>query len=414
MWGTDMKAFNKIIGAVIAISILMLLAANLILLNDKRDNEREYRVEISRLEAEIQEKGFEAADFSGCKYVTNIEKQSENFYNAESDYVIRKIGGELYRFDYSKISDQDRSNVLLMVNIFMCIMLLAVIAVLLYIRQKILVPFEKMSNMPYQLSKGNLNTPLKENKSRFFGKFVWGLDMLRETLEQQKRKELQLQKEKKTLLLSLSHDIKTPLSAIKLYSKALSTGLYPDSEKQREIAESINSKADEIESYVSGIISASREDFLSLEVNMSEFYITELIDEIEKYYNEKLALIGTEFYIEEFGNCLIKGDIDRSYEVFQNIIENAVKYGDGKRISIVFSEEEGCILISVKNGGCTLSDTELPHIFESFQRGANSKSKDGAGLGLYICRQLMHKMGGDAFAEINGDIFSITTVFVKA
>ena len=124
--------------------------------------------------------------------------------------------------------------------------------------------------------------------------------------------------------------------------------------------------------------------------------------------------IGTEFYIEKYGNCLIKGDIDRSCEVFQNIIENAVKYGDGKRISIDFSEEEGCILISVKNGGCTLSDTELPHIFESFQRGANSKSKDGAGLGLYICRQLMHKMGGDAFAEINGDIFSITTVFVKA
>ena len=404
MWGTDMKAFNKIICAVIAISILMLLAANLMLLNDKRDNEREYRVEISRLEAEIQEKGFEAADFSGCKYVTNIEKQSENFYNAESDYVIRKIDGELYRFDYSKISDQDRSNVLLMVNIFMCIMLLAVIAVLLYIRQKILVPFEKMSNMPYQLSKGNLNTPLKENKSRFFGNFVWGLDMLRETLEQQKRKELLLQKDKKTLLLSLSHDIKTPLSAIKLYSKALSTGLYPDIEKQREIRES----------YVSRIIGASKEDFLSLEVNMGEFYISELIDEIEKYYNEKLTLIGAELCIERFGNCLIKGDIDRSCEVFQNIIENAVKYGDGKRISIDFSEEEGCILIAVKNGGCTLSDTELPHIFESFWRGANAKSKEGAGLGLYICRQLMHKMGGEAFAEISGDIFSITTVFVKA
>ena len=147
---------------------------------------------------------------------------------------------------------------------------------------------------------------------------------------------------------------------------------------------------------------------------MGEFYISELIDEIEKYYNEKLALIGAELCIERFGNCLIKGDIDRSCEVFQNIIENAVKYGDGKRISIDFSEEEGCILIAVKNGGCSLSDTELPHIFESFWRGANAKSKEGAGLGLYICRQLMHKMGGEAFAEISSDIFSITTVFVKA
>ncbi|MGN0577537.1 MAG: histidine kinase dimerization/phospho-acceptor domain-containing protein, partial [Ruminiclostridium sp.] len=248
-----MKAFNRIFGAVIALSLLLLIVADIILLNGSGDNGREYRVEISRLEAEIREKGFESADLSGCKYVTNIEKYGENFYNAESDYVIREIRGELYRFDYSTEEKQDKSKVLLIVNVFMGIMLLTVIAVLLFIRQKILVPFEKMSDVPYQLSKGNLNTPLKENRSRFFGKFVWGLDMLRETLEQQKRRELQLQKEKKTLLLSLSHDIKTPLSAIKLYSKALSTGLYTDSEKQRETAESINSKADEIGDYVSRI-----------------------------------------------------------------------------------------------------------------------------------------------------------------
>ena len=409
-----MKAFNKIFVAVIALSLLLLTAANIILLNDSGDNGREYRVEINRLETEIREKGFENADLSGCDYVTDIKKYGENFYNTESDYIIREIGGELYRFDYSAKAEQDKSSVLLIVNIFICIMALAVTAVLLFIRQKILVPFEKMSDLPYHLSKGNLNTPLKENRSRFFGKFVWGLDMLRETLEQHKRKELQLQKEKKTLLLSLSHDIKTPLSAIKLYSKALSTGLYPDSEKQREIAESINSKADEIEDYVSRIIGASREDFLSLEVNMGEFYLSELIKTVEQYYNDKLALVGTEICIEKFGNCLIKGDIDRSNEVFQNIIENAVKYGDGKRISIDFSEEEGCILITVKNGGCTLSGAELPHIFESFWRGSNAEKKEGTGLGLYICRQLMHKMGGEVFAGINGDIISITTVFVKA
>ena len=79
------------------------------------------------------------------------------------------------------------------------------------------------------------------------------------------------------LLLSLSHDIKTPLSAIKLYSKALSKGLYDSREKQNEIAENINLKADEIESYVSQIITASREDFLSLEVTVDEFYLSELI-----------------------------------------------------------------------------------------------------------------------------------------
>ncbi len=77
--------------------------------------------------------------------------------------------------------------------------------------------------------------------------------------------------EKEDKLLSFSHDIKTPLSAIKLYSVALSKNLYPDAEKQHKTAENINEKADGIECYVSQIITASREDFFSLEVNMGKF-----------------------------------------------------------------------------------------------------------------------------------------------
>ena len=215
------------------------------------------------------------------------------------------------------------------------------------------------------------------------------------------------------LLLSLSHDIKTPLSAIKLYSKALSKGLYTNKEKQLEIAENINAKADEIEGYVAEIITASREEFLSLDVNIGEFYLSELVTKIKLYYTEKLSLIKTDFFVGEYGDCLINGDLDRSVEVVQNIMENAIKYGDGKEISISFSEEEGCILIAVKNSGCTLPDTDLPHIFESFWRGANAENLKGSGLGLYICRQLMHKMNGEVFARIKGGDMCVTAVFGK-
>ena len=237
--------------------------------------------------------------------------------------------------------------------------------------------------------------------------------MLRENMEQQKERELGLQRDKKMLLLSLSHDIKTPLSAIKLYSKALSKGLYDSKEKQLEIAENINAKADEIENYVTQIITASREDFLCLEVNMGEFYLSELVNKISIYYTEKLSLIKTDFTIDSYADCLISGDIDRSVEVVQNMMENAIKYGDGKNIGIRFSEEDGCTLISVSNSGCTLPDTDLPHIFDSFWRGANAENEKGSGLGLYICRQLMHKMNGDIFAEIKDGNMCVTAVFMK-
>ncbi len=406
-----MKAFNKIFAVIIAVIVAVFVTANAILLKNNTNSGRPYLVEVSRLVNEI-ENGNDY-DISDCEYVTGVNKYGEGFYTPHSDYIIREINGELYRFDYTADSSADKSETIIVVNIILGVMSAVIIVVMIYIKAKILSPFEKLTDIPYELSKGNLTAPVKETKNKFFGRFVWGVDMLRENMEQQKERELNLQREKKMLLLSLSHDIKTPLSAIKLYSKALSKGLYTDKEKQLEIAENINAKADEIEGYVSEIISASREDFLSLDVNMGEFYLSELVTKIKLYYTEKLSLIKTDFTVGDYGDCLINGDLDRSVEVVQNIMENAIKYGDGKEISISFSEEDGCILVAVKNSGCTLADTDLPHIFESFWRGTNAENQKGSGLGLYICRQLMRKMNGEVFAQIKDGDMCVTAVFGK-
>ena len=288
-----------------------------------------------------------------------------------------------------------------------------VIIIFIFIRQKILLPFEKLKNVPYELSKGNLIIPVHENKNCYFGKFLWGIDLLRENIEQQKQRELKLQKDKNTLLLSISHDIKTPLSAIKLYSKALLTNLYPDKEKQYGIIEKINNKADEIEGFISQLAKASSEEYLSLDVNTGEFFLSDIVDNISGYYNEKLKLVNTRFDIGKYPDCLVSGDIDRGTEVLQNIIENAIKYGDGYSISINISEEEDSILIAIKNSGCTLPETEFPHIFDSFWRGSNAGNNKGSGLGLYICRQLMYKMNGGIFAETDNGFMIVTVVFPK-
>ncbi len=338
--------------------------------------------------------------------------QKIKVFDTQIPHSIRAV--ELYRFDYRANGYSNKAHLVGIVNAVLGTMAILFIAVMLYIKFAILAPFERLSSIPYELSKGNLTAPMKETKNRYFGKFLWGIDILRENIEQQKQRELEMQKEKKTLLLSLSHDIKTPLSAIKLYSAALSKNLYSDAEKQHKIAENINEKADEIEGYVSQIITASREDFFSLEVNMGEFYLSELVEKIAGYYKEKLALIKTDFIIGKYKNCLLSGDLSRSVEVMQNIIENALKYGDGRRVELIFPKDDECVQIAIMNGGCTLEKDDLPHIFESFWRGANAGNIGGNGLGLYICRQLMRKMNGEIFAKIDNDIITVTTVFARA
>ena len=412
-----MKKFNRLCIVVIVCMIAVIVGANCFLLfGQEEESGRPYRVEISRLERQMEEYS-EIPDLSECAYVTAIVPdtgEGASFFEGNSDYVIREIGGVRYRFEYSAKAKEITSGLIFSVNAALVFMSLLILFVLLYVRQKVLRPFTKMENVPYELSRGNLTMPLTENKTRFFGRFVWGVNLLRENMEQQKERELSLQKEKKTLLLSLSHDIKTPLSAIKLYAKALSKGLYAEPERQAEIAESINTKADEIEGFVSEIIRASSEDFLSFELHMGEFYLSELLEEIRAYYGEKLALIKTEFSMGTYADCLLAGDKDRAVEVLQNLMENAIKYGNGEKISIAVTEEENCTLVSVRNGGCTLAENELSHIFDSFWRGSNAENKKGSGLGLYICRQLMRKTGGDIFAELHGNEMCVTAVFPEA
>ncbi len=411
-----MKRFNIIFISVIVVFTALFAGINILMLNSSTNSNREYIVQIERLCSQIENN--ESYSLSDYPLITNVEKcentKDRNFFEGNnSDYVIRVIDNSYYRFDYRSDSNHISPSVIIMTDICLAVLLLVMLTTLIFVKKQILNPFIKLRDIPYELSKGNLTVPLKENKSRLFGKFVWGLDLLREHLEQQKANELALQKDKKTLIMSISHDIKTPLSAIKLSSQALSKGLYKDKEKEIKVAKNIKENANQIENFVTDIIKASNEDFIKFEVNNGDFYLDDCISEINNYYKEKLHLNKTVFTISEHANHLINGDPDRAIEVMQNIIENAIKYGDGEFINIDFSSEEDCSLISISNSGCTLKESEMPHIFDSFWQGSNAKKSGGSGLGLYICRQLMHLMNGEIFAEMKDSVMTLTLVFRK-
>lgn len=413
-----MKRFDQLILAVTGLLLLIFLVTNLSGMQmQKEQRMREYRVEISRLQNEIEKSGGESIQTEEYQFIKKViakedSESMETFLEGgNSDYVIRFINGTCYRVEYEASDTGNIKRAQQIWNTGMAVMALLITGILFFVRFRILRPFHILQEAPYELSKGNLSLGLKENKNRYFGKFVWGLNLLREHLEEQKEKELKLQKEKKTLILSISHDIKTPLSAIKLYARALSGNLYNTEEKLCEVAEGIQEKAIEIETFVAQITEASRSEILNMEVKQGEFYLDDLMKNLRDYYKEKLKLLQIEFEVGAFANTLVRGDLDRGIEVLQNMMENAIKYGDKQKITISVAEEEGCQLITVKNGGCQLPEQELPHIFDSFWRGSNVSRTEGSGLGLYICRQLMKKMDGDIFAVIEGDEIGVTAVF---
>jgi len=411
-----LSRFKIFILLIAIVEILLILSANILYFYQNNDSDGKlYLVEARRLIKEIEEQKPEASEIEAMnfdKYETIAGIREFVAKEAcDNDYLVEEIAGKLYRIEYAA----GRSSQLpLYINFSLLGMMIVTIIVLVYVYHKILKPFQDMSNLSYELAKGNLSMPIKEEKSKLFGRFLWGMDMLRKKLEETKEKELEFLKERKTLILSLSHDIKTPLSSIELYSKALSEDLYDTQERRDETLQGIARNVKEIKGYVNEIVTASREDFLNLEVHMGEYYISEVIKATESYYKDKLSVIHTEFQVDEISECLVKGDKNRMAEVLQNVMENAIKYGDGKRIRISFGEEEDCKLIQIENSGCNLKNEELPNLFDSFYRGSNSTGMKGSGLGLYICKTLMRKMDGDIFAGMNEDVFCVTIVARKS
>ena len=420
-----MKKFNKIIFAIIACCILIvsILIIRINIINNNKD--KQYKVEINRLYLGLVKcESFTKPNLSSCKYVNNVSfidsdfniNDIEIFYedNNACNYIIKpyiyndELKGYL-RFDY--IEEDSLNLVLRSLILGFASLFLIILIVLIYINVNLIKPFNKLSDVAYEISKGNLAGDIKDNKNKYFGKFIWGINMLRDNLNYHKIKELKLEKEKKMLLLSISHDIKTPLNSIKLYGKALENNIYETEEEKVKVAKQIQEKTVEIDAFVNEIIKSSSEDILEIQVNNSEFYLNELINKLQESYVEKCKLRMLDFTIDKYDNKLIKGDIDRTYEVIGNILENAFKYGDGKEIKISFYEEDYCKLIKIYNSGDKVPQNEFIHLFHSFYRGSNSNNKKGNGLGLYICKYLMEKMDGEIFAQCEEEGMSFTLVF---
>lgn len=390
----------------IIIEILLIVFSNVLITGSLRRDNLLYRIEAKQIAKRMETEHVEDISLSDYKTIVKIEPYDDSQVNY--DYIVAECDGVIYRIGYE---EKDNTGVLLALNICLGMMFIFSVVLFIYIDRKVLKPFNSMTDMTVELAKGNLTKPITEEKSRFFGKFLWGMDMLRENLEDSRRKELEYQKEKKTLVLSLSHDIKTPLSAIELYTKALKEGIYDSEEKKAEALNGILKNADEIKKYAGEISKISREDFLDLKVNVSEVYIDDVINKIEAFYHDRLSVIHTGFSVDRHTNCLLLCDPDRLVEVLQNFMENAIKYGDGKSVKISFEEEEGYKLICVTNTGTAPDETDMQSIFDSFYRGKNTEGIQGSGLGLYICKNLMQKMDGDAYAEaVDGGFRAVAVV----
>ena len=315
--------------------------------------------------------------------------------------------GNVDGFIVFEFEDYHYTDLQFIMNIGLAAAFLLMIGVCTYIGFYVLAPFNRLSSYPEKLSKNQLTDKLPESKNRFFGRFTWGINMLNDRLVSDRNRINELSREHLTMLTTIAHGIKTPVSNIKLYSEAIETGMYqPDGKanaSDAEVAAKISKNADDITAMVKELIEKASAGFVDFEPEIRGFYLNELEKVLHEEYDNRLELLRIPFIVEVFGNSIVKSDKNGIYRVLSQLMENAIKYGNGEGISVrLYKQEEG-YCFSVRNKGSVLEEKELPYIFNSFWRGSNSEGIPGSGIGLFESYQIVRKLDGDIYARAHAE-----------
>lgn len=259
-----------------------------------------------------------------------------------------------------------------------------------YLNRRIIRPFRKLEGFAERVAGGNLDIPLEMDRENLFGAFTESFDLMRSELKKARLAEAKANESKKELVAKLSHDIKTPVASIKVVSEV---GIaLAGNEKDKGNYGQIISKADQINSLVTNLFTATLEELQKLAVTPADMESRE-IEKILKgadYLNRGI--------FSDVPDCLLYADGLRLQQVFDNIFMNSYKYADTE-IEVSVTKEEGYLAVGIEDYGGGAGSDELPLLKEKFRRGSNAKNKEGAGLGLYLADYFMKEMRGGLSVE---------------
>ncbi len=269
-----------------------------------------------------------------------------------------------------------------------CIVFLFGVSMYFYV--SVIRPFRKLTDFAERVGGGDLDIPLEYERSNYFGKFTWAFDNMREEIKKARACEKEAIENNKTVIASLSHDIKTPVSTIRAYAEALEMGMDADPEKHQKYVETILKKCDEVKNFTEEMLTHSLTELQHLKMSPETFEISafteEIVKDLKAEYNDiECHLLDAELFVY--------ADKNRIAQVVENLVSNSRKYAKTK-IDVTVSKESGSTVILVRDFGPGIPDEELPFVFGKFYRGKTTSSESGAGLGLFIVKYIVEQSGG--------------------
>lgn len=265
-------------------------------------------------------------------------------------------------------------------------------------------PINLLKDGTDRIREGDLDTDVEVLNDDEIGDLCTSFNEMRAELKKSINDRLKYEEETRDLISNISHDLKTPLTAIKGYSEAIMDGVADTPEKMERYIKTIYNKANDMDVLLNELSIASKIDCNTVPYNFTKI-------DIEAYFEDCMDEIGSDleqrnmdfaFFNYCHNRCFVMADPEQLKRVITNIISNACKYSGKEKghVNIRLKEMENYIQAEIEDDGIGISAKDLPNIFNRLYRAdASRASSGGSGLGLSISKKIIEDHGGHIWAS---------------
>ena len=284
------------------------------------------------------------------------------------------------------------------------ILIFTALSVGLWIYRSIAAPLVKLKKATQNIKEGNLDFVLEVEGNDEFSELCRDFEEMRIRLKESTEEKILLDKENKELISNISHDLKTPITAVKGYVEGIMDGVADTPEKMDRYVRTIYNKTNEMDHLINELTFYSKIDTNRIPYTFSKLNVEDYFSDCAEEIGLELETRGIELvyanYVES--GTLVIADGEQIRRVIHNIISNAIKYMDKKKgiIQLRVKDVGDFVQVEIEDNGKGIGAKDLAYIFDRFYRTdvSRNSSKGGSGIGLSIVKKILEDHGGKVWA----------------
>lgn len=257
------------------------------------------------------------------------------------------------------------------------------------------------------MSKGELNQIIEIESKDEIGELAGNINSIVSQLRNITIEERKAQQTKTDLITNVSHDLRTPLTSIIGYLGLIENDKYKDEVELRYYINIAYEKSKNLNLLINDLFELTKMQNNTVNLEMNNINLIELLSQIMEHYNYQFKSEGIEGRVRFSEDKLIVNiDTHKMVRAFENLINNAMKYGkDGKYIDVITKKEDDQAIVQIVNYGEAISQLDIPYLFDRFYRVEKSRNKNsgGSGLGLAITKNIIELHSGEISVTSNDE-----------